>query len=329
MHGVRLFVVILVSVSSMSCSDMMKYSEPVSLLPSESCPVATTAMNTYLDLTGPSEIGAVNVSMDCHYLYVGGQSPYIYKISIATNEITYAPIPDRTQRSVLVGKYLWTVEGMAQPKGSCSLMKIDTGTLEVVWEEETLLDDARSITYDGRYIWCADGGASQMLHRVDPNTHTITSYPGIVLPGAKYLLFDGQWLWITCITSNALVRINPNDRSFAIMNDIISAWGICQYRKSIIVAGSTGNIYKIDPSSMTVIDSTTIPSNYQCHCSYDGRHIWIIERNALNVRIIDPETLDTVTTMSTSPGVPHMSISDGYFQWILNDNHPRLLKFRM
>lgn len=325
-------ITLLFTMSAISCSDMIQGSRS-NVFPllsySTQCPVPTSAMNTYLDLTGPSEIGAVNVSMDCHFLYVGGQSPNIYKISIATNEITYAPIPNRTQRSVLVGKYLWTVEGMAQPKGSCALQKIDTETLDVVWLEETILDDARAITYDGRYIWCADMGLSRMLHRVDPKTHEITSYPGIVLEGARYLLFDGRWLWITCNTASALVRINPSDRSFSVMNGIVNAWGICQYGNSLIVAGSTGNIYKIDPSNLSIIDSTSIPSSYQCHCSYDGRYVWVIQRASSTVRVVDPETLETITIMSTSPGIPHMSIPDGYFQWILNDSHPRLLKLRL
>jgi hypothetical protein len=325
----------IIALSATSCSDMIQDSRsnvfPL-LSSSTQCPVPTSAMNTYLDLTGPSEIGAVSVSMDCEYLYICGSynvQPYIYKISIATNEITYANIPNRSHSSVIVGNYIWTVEGYGQPKGSCSLQKINIISLDTAWVDETVLDDARSITYDGRYLWCADRGSSQMLHRVDPQTHAITSYSGIVQSGARHMLFDGNWLWLSCSDSSSVVRINPLNLTYTVLNGIINAWGICYDGKSIIVAGSNGNIYQINPSTTTITDSTTITASWLCHCSFNGRHVWITEYSGLKVMIIDPSSLDLLDVRTDITDNPFMSISDGTFQWILRSGNPRILKMTM
>ena len=335
MNRLGFMIIILFTIPAISCSDMIQDSRQ-NVFPllsySRQCPVPTTAMNTYLDLTGPSEIGAVSVSMDCHHLYVCGYydvQPYIYKISIATNDITYANMPNRSHGSAVVGNYIWTVEGHGQGKGNCALQKIDMKTLDTVWVNETVLHDVRSITYDGRYVWCADRGLSQMLHRIDPQTHAITSYAGIVQSGARHMIFDGNWLWLTCSDSSSVVRINPVDLTYAVLNGIINAWGICYDGNSIIVAGSSGNIYKFHPTTTAIINSTTITASWLCHCSFDGRHVWITDHSGLKVMIIDPSSLDLLDVRTDITNTPFMSISDGTFQWILRSGNPRILKMTM
>jgi hypothetical protein len=275
------------------------------------CPGKSWSSETYVDLNGPNETGSVGIVADCYYMYVGGRydtTPYIYKISIATHEINYAVIPKNVFSSIIVGNYIWAVGG------GTSIQKINRNTLSVEWSNSTM-DDPRSTAFDGTYIWCADRGITQNLHRIHPTNYTIDSYSGIVQSGARHMVFDGRYLWLTCSLSSSVLRIDPNDRTYSTIS-VSNAWGICYTGEYIIVAGAGGVISKIDPQTAAEVDSVTIPGcSWLCHCSFDGTYVWCPDNSYNNIRIIDPADLSLVNTMITQ-NMPIFSYSDGKYQWV-------------
>ncbi|MBN2159954.1 MAG: hypothetical protein JW807_11210 [Spirochaetes bacterium] len=287
---------------------------------------------TYVDLNGPSEIGASYASRDSCNIYVGSaypsSAPYIYSISIATNDVTYNSIPRRISNSVIVGKYIWGTEGPAT-SGFSSIQKINKYTLEVVWSEDTIVNDGRAIAYDGQYVWIADRGAAQKLHRVNPTTHSIESYTGIVLAGARHMTFFGNYLWLTCNGSNAVVRIDPSDRTFTVVSSIPGAWGICYDDTHIIVAGSAGYICKIDPATAAIAQDTTLADcSWLCHCSFDGQYVWITDNTRDEVKIIDHDSLALVETKSALEQ-PLGCVYDGIHQWVTSQLNIRIEKMTL
>lgn len=292
------------------------------------CPGKTYSNATFADLNGPAETGPAYATADCDYIYVGNLAtapqPYVYRISIADNSVHYQSIPKRIFNLVVAGDYLWTTEGSAAPFST--IQQIDKKTLTVVWSNATVVQDGRAIAFDGTFVWIADRGANQKLHRINPQTREMQSYDGIVLGAARHFAFDGTYLWLTCSDANAVIRINPSDRSFTVVSGITRAWGVCFDGRSIIVAGETGFIAKVNPTTATIASSTTIPgSSWLCHCSFDGQYVWIADNIVNDVKIIDRDTLAVVGTKSAYAR-PLGAIFDGKYQWISTETSVRLMK---
>lgn len=287
------------------------------------CPDKAYSTTLTADLNGTSEVGATSVVFDCYYAYVGGfgPTPYMYKINLATHETTYAAISYTAYDSVLVGDYIWTV-GATSP----GIQKINKHTLNVEWSNISEPNDARSITFDGTYLWSADRGIARRLHRINPSDNTITSYTGIIGDSARRMCFDGKYIWVTCSGANSVLRIDPADRSVTTIGSITAAWGICYTGKYIIVAGATGYVAQIDPASATVTNSTTLLNClWLCHCGYDGRYAWITDIDRNEMKIINPETLALVNTQATQSR-PFNCTYDGKYMWIIMSAYAKIMK---
>lgn len=310
----------------MTCSDIPSYDQ------NSLCQSFTRSSSAYIDLNGTGEAGSVSYERECGTVYIGGfgASPntYIYRINLSTDEIYSRVLPRRAYRMVIAGDYIWTA-GPTGSVGACYLQKVDKNTLESVWENNTAFDDVRALVFDGTYIWAADRGTGQRLHRINPATNEITSYTGIVQAGARHMCFDGTYLWISCSDSNSVVRVNPLDRTYTVVGSLTGAWGICYDGSDIIVAGATGNIYRINPGTAAVTLSNTISGcSWLCHADYDGTYVWAVDNTNNNVRIINPADLTLVDTKATQtkPGKSHY---DGMYHWVLHENSLRLLKLTL
>lgn len=273
------------------------------------------------------------MSADCYHVYVGNASssttPYFYRISIANHEVTYKALPKRVFNSVVVGDYIWATGGLPSPTYTL-IQQIDKKTLEVVWSDETTVIDGRAIAYDGKYVWLADRSTSGKLHRINPATRKIVSYPGIVLEGARHFAFDGTYLWLSCNIANAVLRINPDDPDAAVtVSSINDAWGICFDGENIIVAGISGNIFKINPETATIIHSVTLADcSFLCHCSFDGTNVWIADNMENDIKIIDHETLDLIDTKQTLTK-PLGTLYDGKYHWIPVEQNIKIEKMTL
>jgi streptogramin lyase len=292
--------------------------------PEETCDVVYSSVD-YVDLDGPSETGAVALASDCHHIYASGRlvaPQYLYRIDKTTNATDYKAVDHMIFQMRLVGDYLWTVGGDA-------IQKIDKNTLLVVWSDEdaAAYDDLRALGYDGTYLWAADRGASQMLHRIDPATNAVVSYPGIVAAGARHFAFDGAYLWLTCSDAGSVTRIDPGDRSFDTIAVPGSPWGICWDGTAVIVAGASGRMSRIDPVAITETDTNTIAgASWLCHCAFDGDHVWIADNVTEDVKLVDPDTLDLADTRTTS-GRAIVSHYDGRHVWVVSETSVRLNRF--
>jgi DNA-binding beta-propeller fold protein YncE len=298
--------------------------------------------------TLPASTGSTAIDTDGQYMYIGGMgAPYqIYKISIADHSTTYAQIDDFIFRLRVAGDYIWGV-------GLNVVQKINKHTLAVEWSNTGTIAEGRSMAFDGTHIWCADmGGAPSRLHKINPETNSITSYPDILPSFVRRMCFDGTYLWATCSGIDTVVRINPVDLSHTEISGLTGAWGVCyagsyisgnteawgipsDHTGFIIVAGAvqfttTGYIYKIDPATATVLDSNTITlagNVWLCDAAYDGRYIWCADNDRNVIRIIDPENLAFIDERATPGMRPHMAVFDGKYIWVVSQGSSQVAKF--
>ncbi len=87
-------------------------------------------------------------------------------------------------------------------------------------------------------------------------------------------------------------------------------------------------IYQIEPDTLHVVESYMAPGHRPCGMAYDGRHVWITDRDAGRVDRLDVETGD-ITRSSVTPGYSPFGVAwGGTHLWVTDSGTGKMYRLR-
>ena len=143
------------------------------------------------------------------------------------------------------------------------------------------------LTWDGSHLWTAQSLYPAKVFRFDPNSGAVVSsitLPAYNLVTLKGLCFDRSNFWMAIqyappIYINEILRVSENGsllKTFPAKGNGpagLAYDGVNIWHSDAI----TGFVYKLDPSSMAVLDSFATPGQTPEEMVWDGRYLWIID----------------------------------------------------
>jgi len=185
--------------------------------------------------------------------------------------------------------------------GNSTLLQINPGTLVVTSTTWLPVGVCSSMIEIGGHLWIV-GGSS--LIEFDPTTLTVLNT--VAVGTAAYdLAYDGTDIWVTRFfpAVNHVVRVDPvtlTVKSYISLDALANPVGIEFYAGFIwVVALATGNVYRIDPASesvLTIVLSDDPMSNTYGIVSGEG-YLWISDYDLGLLHKVRASTGELVATL--------------------------------
>ncbi len=87
-------------------------------------------------------------------------------------------------------------------------------------------------------------------------------------------------------------------------------------------------IYQIEPDTLHVVESYMAPGHRPCGMSFDGRHVWIADRDAGRIDRLDVKTGD-ITRSSVTPGYSPFGVAwGGTHLWVSDSGTGKMYRLR-
>lgn len=224
----------------------------------------------------------------------------IYEKS-ATNTATVInviPSPNLSTSSIndiaFDGEYLW-VEGYNE----YFLHQISPIDGSIINSIPTSVQRPYGLTFDGTNLWLADAD-NKIIQRIDTaNGDVLQSFPTPAVSSTSYpggLAWDGENLW-----HNDMMGIlgNPDDSTYKLntAGEILQSYhAFGTYTEGLAWDGQylwstdniNGEIYKIDVSTFTVVDTIDAPGGaYPNGLTFDGQYLWLANNSSDSLYQID------------------------------------------
>jgi len=139
---------------------------------------------------------------------------------------------------------------------------------------------SQGLTYDGKYIWCADR-MNDYIYKIDPSDGKLLD--SLKTPGyaPRGIAFDGKLLWCVDAEEQLVFGINPESEIIektiwcpvSRMNDI--TWDgeylwIADYGED--------NLVQITTEDGTTVNTIKAPSSYPTGLTYGNGYLWVSDR---------------------------------------------------
>jgi len=149
--------------------------------------------------------------------------------------------------------------------------RFNTTTLAETYSSGTGLSYGYNFVYDGTNVWVY-GAALTVIHKIDPATNTVTTLTTGITLGFGFLHYAFGYVW--SVTNTGLQRINPSTNALTTITlSISSVDGVTDDGTNIIAADIAGEIYVIDPTSLTVKQTITTVNRWW-GITFGGGSIW-------------------------------------------------------
>ena len=235
---------------------------------------------------------------ESEFYFAGIEMPYVFQqndeetLSHYTFDTLYSfPAPGTFPLGLAWdGQYFWNLD-------NDSLMIYKLTTTGDVVSSFPIPDGAGGggLEWDGNYLWLADESAA-ILFKIDTTTGLsveqfhLPSF-GQTDPNGWGLAWDGQYLWHSEYWDSAMIyKLDPQNgqvvSSFSLPDSslilgITWAEGFL-YGVNIDFASSGGTLYKFEPSSGVILDSTFWEVPYPLGLVWDGQYFWNVSSRAPN-----------------------------------------------
>jgi len=253
--------------------------------------------------------------------------------SSPANIINVIPSPAASVGDIAFdGEYLW-VEGYNEYE----LYQISPIDGAVIRSIPTTVQRPHGLTFDGTDLWLSDGD-NKIIQRIDTANGTVLqSFPAPGISNTSYpggLAWDGQDLWHNDMMAT---NINPNDSTFKINTsgqrlEAYHAHGT--YAQGLTWDGQylwssdngSDEIYKIDVSTFTVIDTIDAPGgDFPNGLAFDGQYLWVANNSSDSIYQIDFGIIPSgIGDLNSSLGqlsvYPNPSTGTFFLKWDQNNS---------
>ena len=175
---------------------------------------------------------------------------------------------------------------------------------------------AAGLTWDGTYLWLADGWSGN-IYKIDPSDGSVISSFAAPTDYPTGLAWDGTNLWVVCEQEATAYKLDPSDGS-VISSIHLPGYGEGDPNSACITWDGaylwhsdyiTDTIYKLDPSDGSVVLSFASPASHPWDLAWDGAYLWNADHVVNTVYKID---------VGYIPG-PTVSISTDSFEYCTGD----------
>jgi YVTN family beta-propeller protein len=181
-------------------------------------------------------------------------------------------------------------------QNSGSFQRYNTTTLAVTYNSPTGLGYAYNFVDDGTNVWFDIG---TICYKVDPTTNARTAITaGIVAHNSNgFVHYAFGYIWR--VTNTGIQRVDPTTNALTTIT--LSANpidGISNDGTNLIVTERASNLYVVDPTSLTVTQTTNGPAALW-GVTFDGSSIWANVYNAFG-RVVKFSKLGGIFTDGAS-----------------------------
>ena len=259
-----------------------------------------------------------------------------------------------SERAVLVDSYPSPCQGNTGLTfdGSCLWIddwatkmayRVDTATMSVVAQIPVPGTYPDGLAWDGYYLWYSDADG-QTIYKLNPKSGAVVD--SFVSPGTfpTGLAFDGSNLWNSdpatafssgtpdqlhhVTTAGGVLSTSPAKGAFptGMAYDGVNLWHSDNVEQMI---------YKLDPTTLTVLDSFSSPGQYPNDLAWDGRYLWVVDNGTdylykydvgvpvVNSLVISPPSGSYVSAQAFDlvliVKAPHCTVTGGFVVFNGND----------
>lgn len=252
--------------------------------------------------------------------------------SSPANVINVIPSPSPNVGDIAFdGEYLWT-----QGSSLNQLSQISPMTGAVIRSIPINIQRPRGLTFDGTDLWLSDH-LNHIIERVDTaNGNTLQSFPTPAISNTSYpggLAWDGLDLWHNDMMGS---NVNPDDSTFKISTsgqrlEAHHAYGT--YTQGLTWDGQylwssdngVGEIYRIDVSTFTVIDTIDAPGgDFPNGLAFDGQYLWVANNESDSIYQVDFGFVSGIDDLNSTLGqlsiYPNPSTGMFFLKWDQNNS---------
>jgi streptogramin lyase len=207
---------------------------------------------------------------------------------------------------------------------------ISTGIVPFNQTAKTLITQSvsfpgsRDNVFDGKYIWNGpfDNG---IFSKIDPSTGEVIEQISTGLGTQTHIgtCFDGENIWVGSYTTgnNFFLKFNVSSSTISQVGTTVAVTAACLYGQVYdgkyvwAMPYTSGQLYRIDPTTDTVASSSLAGSAQWAHAVFDGKNVWGISYNSPNLlKITDPENF-------TYELIPHGQGTTAFFGACFDGTH--------